>query len=205
MGLPPMGNAGDTIARMRSYGDYCMDIYDDPELVAQKELALAEVWRMLYTQVTAALEPLQQGTCGWLPAWYKGRSLLLEFDFCALISPAHFELFIPAMERRAELTERTIFHLDGPDALVHLDRLLELPFIDAIQALPGAGIADPLEWMLVYKRIQAAGKSLFIGNSVSEDQARILISELHPEGLMLPVWFKDRDTAYLFAEEFNVI
>jgi hypothetical protein len=205
MGLPPMGNAGDTIARMRSYGEYCMDIIDDPELVVRKEMELAEVWRMLYAHVTTTLEPFQQGTCGWLPAWYKSRSLLLEFDFCALISPAHFKLFIPAMEKRAELAERTIFHLDGPDALVHLDVILALPFIHAIQALPGAGIADPLEWMPVFKKIQSAGKSLYVGNSVSADEARVLINELNPEGLMLPVRFENQGAAIRFAEEFHVI
>jgi hypothetical protein len=31
------------------------------------------------------------------------------------------------------MVERTIYHLDGPDAIRHLDALLELPALDGIQ------------------------------------------------------------------------
>jgi len=205
MGLPPMGNAGDTIARMRSYGAYCEDLYDAPGLVEVKEMQLATVWRMLFAAVADALSPLQSGSCGWLPSWYEGRLLLLEFDFCALISPEHFKLFVPAMERRADLAGRTIFHLDGPGALSHLDMILSLPFVDAIQALPGAGVSDVLEWLPVYHKIQKAGKALYVGNSVTEPEAHALLKALRPEGLMLPVSFDSRDAAYRFAEKTYVI
>ena len=203
IGLPPMGNPGDTIARMRSYEEYCVDLYENPDLVVKKELELAEIWNQIFEKVFATLQPYQNGTCGWLPAWYEGKSLLLEFDFCALISPEHFDLFLPAMEARAASAEKTIWHLDGPGELVHLDKILSLPWIHAIQALPGAGIKDPLKWMEVYHKIQAAGKALYVGNSVTIDQARVLMRELKPEGLMLPVRARSKEEACCFWEEVN--
>jgi 5-methyltetrahydrofolate--homocysteine methyltransferase len=205
-GMPPMGNPGDTMARMRSYDGYCFDLVDKGDLAIQKENELAEIWRTLFNVVSPALEEGQSGSCGWLPTWSAGRSLLLEFDFCALISPEMFARFIPAMERRAELAKNVIYHFDGPGALPHLDTLLSLPWIDAIQAQPGAGIPDNLEWIPVYQRVQAAGKALYVGyNGVTEDEARVLLRTLKSEGLMLPVRFKDRDRAFKFAEEYHII
>jgi hypothetical protein len=204
IGLPPMGNPGDTMARMRSYDGYCFDLIDRAEPAMQKEMELAGIWRVLFEKVTSLLAKGQRGSAGWLPAWLDGRQLLLEFDFCALISPEMFKRFIPAMERRAELADKTIFHLDGPDALSHLDAILALPWIDAVQALPGAGIPDNLLWMPVYEKIQAAGKALYLGNGVSEDEARVLLKTLKPEGLMTPVHFHNRERAFRFAEEYHV-
>lgn len=71
----------------------------------------------------------------------------------------------------------------------------------AVQALPGAGIPDPLQWMEVYKKIQAAGKSLYIANMVSLDQARVLARELKPEGLMIPVSVRSKRDADEFLKE----
>jgi hypothetical protein len=109
------------------------------------------------------------------------------------------------MEMRASEAEKTIFHLDGPDSLKHLDTILSLPWIDAVQALPGAGIPDMLLWLPVYKKIQAAGKSLYIGNSVNEDEARVLLKELRPEGLMVPVHINSRDRAFKFADDYSIL
>ncbi|GHV12852.1 hypothetical protein FACS1894219_06580 [Clostridia bacterium] len=201
---PPLGNPGDTMARIRSYEAYCYDLMDEPELAFQKETELTDIWCELYRRVMQTLLPVQEGSCGWLPAWYKGKSFLIEFDFCALVSPELFKSFIPMIEKRASETEKTIFHLDGPDSLKHLDVILSLPWIDAVQALPGAGIPDMLLWMPIYKKIQAAGKSLYVGNSVSAEEARVLIKELRPEGLMIPIHFGSRDNAFKFAEDYNV-
>ena len=115
--------------------------------------------------------------------------------------PEHFDLFLPALETRAASVEKTIWHLDGPGELPHLDKILSLPWVHAVQALPGAGIPDPLQWMEVYKKIQAAGKSLYIANMVSLDQARVLARELKPEGLMIPVSVRSKRDADEFLKE----
>ena len=59
-----------------------------------------------------------------------------------------------------EHVDRSIYHLDGPGALQHLPRLLEIESLDCIQWIQGAGAPLPSEWTGLLKRIQAAGKTV---------------------------------------------
>ena len=93
------------------------------------------------------------------------------------------EYFLPFIAEQTEMVERTIYHLDGPGAVRHLDSLLDLPHLDGIQWVPGAGAAPAVEWIPLLKRIQEAGKLVYVYCDKSHVQK--LLSELKPEGLML--------------------
>ena len=57
-----------------------------------------------------------------------------------MTSPAQSEAAIlPSLLVEARFLERTIFHLDGPNALQHFDRLMSLPEINGLQWIYGAG------------------------------------------------------------------
>jgi hypothetical protein len=91
--------------------------------------------------------------------------------------------FLESIIAEARWLDRAIFHLDGPDAIRHLDLLLPIPEIQAIQWVPGAGALPMTRWVPFLRRIQAAGKSLHL--SVWPHEIRTLLEELKPEGLML--------------------
>ena len=57
-----------------------------------------------------------------------------------------------------------LYHLDGPDAIKHMDALMEVDGIDALQWTSGdAGPDGTLEdWDVIYDKAIAAGKSLWI-------------------------------------------
>ena len=80
--------------------------------------------------------------------------------------------------------KRSIFHLDGPQALRHLDLLLELPQLDAVQWVFGSGHGPASKWIDVYRRIAAAGKSVQILAESAADALAVL-DELGPKGLWL--------------------
>ena len=80
--------------------------------------------------------------------------------------------------------DRCLYHLDGPQALRHLDLLLEIPEIDAIQWVPGAGRDYWADWIHVYRKIQEAGKSLQL-LSVPVTDLHLLFESLRPEGVWL--------------------
>ena len=79
----------------------------------------------------------------------------------------------------------SIFHLDGPDAIRHLDALLELKELDAIQWVPGDGNPPARAWLAMLNKIQRAGKSVWI--SASPEDVHAILEELRPEGLMIHV------------------
>jgi len=187
-GLPPMGIAGDTLAMACGYGNLCMDLVENPEAVNLLETRLTAFWKEMYDLAYQTINQHMQGSCGWLPAWHPGRSALIEFDMSALISPEMYKLYLPHLLERAEHTERSIYHLDGPDALVHLDTILAQKEFDAIQWEPGITCTNILEWIPVMQKIQAAGKGLFIaGPRYGADAVLELLKNLKPEGLIIPV------------------
>jgi len=53
-----------------------------------------------------------------------------------------------------------MYHLDGPDAMRHIDALLSLPNLQGIQWEPGVAEPDPLEpkWRPLIRQIVEGGK-----------------------------------------------
>ena len=104
-----------------------------------------------------------------------------------MISPEMFnKYFLPRVEEQTRWVERTIYHLDGPGAVKHLDSLLELPDLNGIQWVPGAGAPPMREWVPLLKRVQESGKLLYIG--CAKEEVEFLVRTLRPEGLLLETY-----------------
>lgn len=97
--------------------------------------------------------------------------------------------------------ERSIFHLDGPQALHHLDLMLSLPGLNAVQWVFGSGHGPAAKWIDVYRRCLAAGKALQI---LADDPADALtvLRALGPDGLWLTICtpFANTDEATDFLD-----
>ena len=123
----------------------------------------------------------------WTPVPVHGRGLVLQCDLICMMGPKLFRnLILPAIRHETEVLERSIFHLDGPTALRHLDDLLALPRLGAIQWIYGAGNGPASRWIDVYRRVLAAGKSAQICCVDIEDAERIM-QALKPKGVWLAV------------------
>ncbi len=94
------------------------------------------------------------------------------------------DIFLPGIIEECRYFQRSLYHLDGPGALHHLDSLLEIKELDAIQWVPGSGNEGYERWVNVYQKIQKAGKSLQLV-SICLDELPIVFETLNPEG----VWF----------------
>jgi hypothetical protein len=95
-------------------------------------------------------------------------------------------LMLPDIVTEMAPLKRSIFHLDGPKALRHLDLLLDLSQLDAVQWVYGAGAGPAVRWVEIYRRIQAAGKSLQL-IAHDADDALIVLDRLEPEGVWITV------------------
>jgi hypothetical protein len=77
-----------------------------------------------------------------------------------------------------------IFHLDGKGMIRHLDRILAVPEIQAIQWVQGVGNDLPImQWLPLIKRMRAAGKSVVVDLQLAELEP--FIAEMPPQGLYL--------------------
>jgi len=59
-----------------------------------------------------------------------------------------------------------MYHLDGVGQLNHLDSILEIEELDAVQWVPGDGRPSQREWPQVLQKIRAAGKNLQITEGI---------------------------------------
>jgi len=108
-------------------------------------------------------------------------------DFSCMISKEMFdEVFLPGIARECRHLEATIYHLDGPGALQHLDSLLGIEELNAMQWVYGEGHGRASDWIPLYRRCQAAGKGLQI--SVGLDELDLFMEHLRPEGLWLGLY-----------------
>jgi len=181
---PDLGGSGDVLLNLRGSAQLCMDVVMRPETIQSAIDAIYKSWRQAFTSLYANTVEYGAGVIHWLGLWSSRPHVVPACDFNALIGPAHFEqLFLPEIARQAETVGRAIFHLDGPDAARHIDALLEVPHIQAIQFTPGAGSPSAIQWLDMLRKIQDRGRSLLIFTPAEE--VLELAQSLKPEGLAI--------------------
>ena len=163
----------------------CMAVADDPDLVAK---GVRHVTAGCLEAYERQIEPLEREGLPigcWMNAFSRVRTHAPQCDFSAMIGPHFFrQSILPSIREEMAKAERNIYHLDGPSALHHLDALLDVPEIDAIQWVYGAGNGPARKWRHVYRRILDDGKAIRIEAQDVED-IRCLSQEFGAKG----VWF----------------
>ena len=185
--MTDLGGNLDVAAALRGTETLLLDLYDHPREVEKLSSAINRAWFESYDELHGIIAAHAEGMSTWLPLWCRKRYYTLQCDFCAMISPSQFDRFVrPGLEEQAAHVDYSIYHLDGPGQLCHLDSLLDIERLTGIQWVPGAGApgeAHP-SWLPVYRRIQAKGKNLSL--SIADPRAiRTMLAELSPEGLFL--------------------
>ena len=196
VGMTDLHPGGDHLAALRDPQNLAMDMLDDVDWV-KKALQRSypeyyAAYGVFYQMIHSAGMPITS----WTPIIHDGTFYIPSNDFSCMISKEMYdEVFLPGIAQECAFYERSIYHLDGPGALRHLDSLLEINDLDAVQWVFGAGNEGYHRWVGVYQKIQRAGKGIQMMCDISElDQ---IFETLRPEG----VWFSsisgisDRETA----------
>ena len=184
-GVPDLHTNADLLAALRDPQELCVELIDDIDGVARACEYVTDFFREFFDDSWLRISSAGQPCTSWCPTLHAGRAYVLQCDFICMISPAMFErTILPSLRRETQLLDRSIYHLDGPDALRHLDTVLELPDLDGVQWVYGAGNEPAARWVDVYKRVQAAGKCMEVICTDTAD-ARAVAEHVRPEG----VWF----------------
>lgn len=183
-GTLPILGVGDTLAAMRGTQQLLFDLVDCPEYVRDFEIHLMKKWIEVYDYLYNITSVATEGSYGWLPVWAPGKMFPVQNDFSYMISTKMYEdIFLPALEMQLEYLDYSIYHLDGAAAFRHLDMLLSLPKLNAIQLFPGEKQPSPRYFMEQLKKIQAAGKNIQI--ELPPEDIRPVLEELSCVGLMI--------------------
>ena len=164
--MPDLMENIDVLEAMRGAQDMIFDMIDDPEIVEERIAQVQNIYYEYYDRFREIIKDENGGNAYTVfQIWGPGRTVKLQCDFSAMMSPDNFRDFIQEpLRKQAENADQVLYHLDGPDAIRHLDALMEIDGIDALQWTSGdAGPDGTLEdWDVIYDKVRRAGKSLWI-------------------------------------------
>jgi hypothetical protein len=195
VGMTDLHGNYDILAALRDPQTLCMDLLDCPELVQRAGRHVAQGFVGAFHRSYRKLAAAGFGSTTWLPTYHEGPAYVPSSDFWCMVSPTVArEMVLPDILTEMQPLERSIFHLDGPQALPHLDLLLALPQLHAVQWVYGAGQGPAARWTEVYRRIRRAGKSLQLV-SVDAADALAVLEQIGTRGVWVTVGTPFESTA----------
>jgi hypothetical protein len=173
----------DLMAALYGLEPFLIDTLAEPELTARCMEHLKRLWLEAWDDIQSAIRTGNDGGIGWVGIWAPGTMFPLQEDVAYNLSPEAFREFcVPHIRDQADAMEYPFFHLDGVGMIPHLDALLEIESLKAIQWQPGAGKEDLAPWIDLLRKILDGGKSLQV--YARAEEVPPLVEELGARGVM---------------------
>lgn len=200
--MPDTGGNADALAHLLGSDVLLEEMLDDPDAVQRGMDKMQIAFEDIVTDVYDIVRDVNDGgSCiGWLNTWAPGRQGQMQCDLSCMISPAMYKEFIvPELQKHCRFLDYPLYHFDGMEQIRHLDYLLSIPELRAIQWTQVAGQPPCTEFMSSLKRIQEAGKSLVI--VVDPSQIRPLMENLSSKGLYMLTTASSKEDADAILKE----
>jgi len=193
VGYTDLHGSLDCVADWRDPQELCYDIMDAPAIVRDMLNLANENFLPVFDHYDAVLKAHGQMSVTWMGIPARGKMHVSSCDFTNMVSPEIFdEFYLPSLLAEVRHMTHNVFHLDGKGMLRHLDRILAIPEIQAIQWVHGVGGDAPiLQWLPVIRRIQATGKGVIVDLQLHELEP--FIAAMKPTGLYLCLAAPEKD------------
>lgn len=167
IGIPDIMENIDVLASMRGAQNTIFDMMDEPEEITRRIGQIDDIYFKYYDQFYDIVKDNKDNSCCYtvFQIWGPGKTAKLQCDFSAMMSPDNYREFIQeSLRKQAKQLDNIIYHLDGPDAIKHVDAIMEIEEIDALQWTSGDYGPDGTfeEWYQIYDKAVAAGKGLWV-------------------------------------------
>ncbi|MBO7385066.1 MAG: hypothetical protein J6U63_01845 [Clostridia bacterium] len=169
LAVPDIMENIDVLASLRGAQNTIYDMVDEPEEVEERIRQVQSLYYRYYDSffdLACRDEDGVKSSCYTVfQIWGRGRTVKLQCDFSAMMSPKQFRQFIqPALDEQSKGADNVLYHLDGPDAIKHLPALMEIEGIDALQWTSGSYNPDGTheQWFEIYDQVKRAGKGLWV-------------------------------------------
>lgn len=169
VGVPDLGGVYDVLASIVDANELLLALYTEPDEVKKAAWNIFERMVEALGRFQSVIRPdkVPGYTC-WATMLSQKPYYVLQNDFSAMISAEMFdEFYMPILRKECESVERTVYHLDGPGAVRHIDSILSIESLNGLQWVNGAGAPGLDQWPDIYRKTIAAGKlcQVFINNS----------------------------------------
>lgn len=193
VGMPDLVEGLDVLASLRGPDNVMIDMIMDPDNMLQQLSDINKIYFEVFDELYNIIRVNDEMAFCYFSLWAPGKCSKLQVDLSIMIGEDDFRTFsLPFLREQTEKIDFTLYHLDGVDAIRHLDAVLEMEKLNAVQWTPGYGQpqgGDP-QWYDLYKRILAGGKSI-MANWVTLDELEPLIDHVGNQGLHINVDFKN--------------
>jgi 5-methyltetrahydrofolate--homocysteine methyltransferase len=164
--IPDIVENIDILSALRDPQTCCFDLYDCPEDVKKAMDSITKLYPIYYDAMYDIVKREDRSSA--FTAFNivgPGKTAKLQCDFAAMMSPEHFnEFIIPTLEDQCSWLDNTLFHLDGPECLSHVDAILSIEKLGGLQWTHGARNprSGDESWFPLYKKVKNAEKGLWI-------------------------------------------
>jgi 5-methyltetrahydrofolate--homocysteine methyltransferase len=166
IGMPDIMENVDVLASLRGVENSLYDIIDEEDEVIRRVGEVGAVYYEYYDRFYEYLKTPEGGSAYTVfQIWGPGRVAKLQCDLSAMLSPDNFRtLILDSLRTQAQKLDQVLYHLDGAEAIRHLDAIMEIDEIDALQWTSGDWGPDGTleDWDVIYDKARAAGKSLWV-------------------------------------------
>ena len=161
-----LGGVIDILVSLRSNEQLLMDILDCPEVVRKACEVIEGIWQRYFNRIADIIIPRNNGLyTSWMYLLSESRFYPSQCDFSAMISPDAFaDVVLPSLTREGHFVGQMVYHLDGSGELPHVDHLLTIENLHAIQWVAEPAMERELSetWYPLYRKIIDAGKKIVI-------------------------------------------
>lgn len=198
VGMPDLIENIDTLASLRGCQQVLFDMLEQPAAVKRRLAEINQVYFDAFDAIYARIKDEHGGNAfSAFYIWGPGKTAKVQCDASAMFSPEMYaEFVIPSLRQQCAWLDYCIFHLDGTHCIHHLDHLLAIEDLHAVQWTPQAGI-DPsgaARWYPLYRKILDGGKRAQALNVAARDVVPLL-QAVGSKGMYIGAWAESESEA----------
>ncbi len=208
VGMPDLMEGMDVLAAIKGTDKVLLDTVMQPEVLEHQMQQINDIYFQVFDELYDIIREGDEMAFCYFSSWAPGKMSKLQSDISTMISVDDYRRFVqPFIREQCQKIDYTLYHLDGVGAMHHLDALLEIKELNAIQWTPGVG--EPQggspKWYDLYKKILAGGKSI-MACWVTLNELRPLLDNIGGDGVHLEMDFHNEqevEQALRIVEEYE--
>lgn len=192
VGCPDLVEGLDVLASLKGSDKALIDLMLEPDKTMEQLQQINRIYFDVFDRIYEIINVNGEMAWCYFSLWAPDKLAKLQVDISLMISTDDFRTFcIPFLKEQCVKIPYTLYHLDGVDAIRHLEAILEIDELKAVQWTPGEGRAQggSSAWYHLYKRILEAKKSVMI-HWIQLNELEPLFDAIGSDGLHLNVDFK---------------
>ena len=208
VGMPDLMEGLDVLAAIKGTDKVLLDTVMQPEVLEHQMQQINDIYFQVFDELYDIIREGDEMAFCYFSSWAPGKMSKLQSDISTMISVSDYRRFVqPFIREQCQKIDYTLYHLDGVGAMHHLDALLEIDELNAIQWTPGVG--EPQggspKWYDLYNKILSGGKSI-MACWVTLDELRPLLDNIGGDGVHIEMDFHNEqevEQALTIVDEFR--